>query len=183
MVALLAARLAGMKKIIPEAHWERRKGTHEQARSYCTKKDTRVGEPFEGGEQPKARQGKRSDLEAFKDSVKEGQTMRQLYENHSEIAMKYPGFVQKFVKLKRDEAYLASNVNVVPYEEKWQQELRTALQLKPEARGKIHWVWSQSSMTGKTQTLKSFEHEFNILPCNSWKLSDILHASNDTFSK
>lgn len=171
-------RLSGMKKLIPEAHWELRKGTHEQARSYCMKKDTSLGQPFEGGEQPKERQGHRSDLEHFKSAARDGMSMRELLESHSEVVCKYPSFAQKYVKMLKHEAYIASNVNAVPYEEKWQQDLRAALQLPPVPR-KIHWVWSKTSETGKTTTLKSLMHEFNVMPCNTWKKMDILHAYTD----
>ncbi len=49
------------------AHWERRRGTHKQARDYCMKEDTRVSGPFEGGEPPE--QGRRNDLHALVDYV------------------------------------------------------------------------------------------------------------------
>ena len=63
---LKKVRMSAMKKLIPEAHWEVRKGTHKQARSYCMKTDTRKPDtsPFEAGEPPA--RGKRNDLEEFK---------------------------------------------------------------------------------------------------------------------
>ena len=44
-------RLSALKKLLPTAHWEIRKGTHEQAKAYCTKEETRMEftEPVEWG--------------------------------------------------------------------------------------------------------------------------------------
>lgn len=53
-------RLAGLKEINPTIHWAVRKGTHAQAKAYCTKEETRTDGPFEFGEEPA--QGKRNDL-------------------------------------------------------------------------------------------------------------------------
>ncbi len=55
------ARLAAMKKLLPRAHWEPRKGSHKQARAYCMKEETRTAGPFEWGDPPA--QGKRTDVE------------------------------------------------------------------------------------------------------------------------
>jgi len=35
-------RLSALKKILKTAHWEKRRGTREQARAYCMKDDSRV---------------------------------------------------------------------------------------------------------------------------------------------
>lgn len=54
--------LAAVRKCNGRAHWEIRAGTHEEARAYCMKADTRISGPYEHGEQP--RQGERTDLAA-----------------------------------------------------------------------------------------------------------------------
>ncbi len=77
-----AKSLKGVKKILPTAHWEERRGTQEQAIKYCSKKETRVDGPFEQGE--KKEQGRRTDLEQIAtDIIVEGKTI-------SEIAKEYP---------------------------------------------------------------------------------------------
>ena len=55
-----------MEKLVQEkvdgpAHWEIRKGTHEQAKQYCTKELTRVEGPWEFGRDLEP--GRRFDLE------------------------------------------------------------------------------------------------------------------------
>ncbi len=65
-------RLSKLKKLSPRAHWERRRGTHEQAKEYCTKEDTRVQGPFEKGTEIQVEPGKRNDLLAIKRKLDEG---------------------------------------------------------------------------------------------------------------
>lgn len=64
--------LHAMKLINPRAHWETRKGTHEQAKEYASKADTRVAGPWVIGEEPK--KGKRTDLLLLKQRLEEGAT-------------------------------------------------------------------------------------------------------------
>lgn len=47
-----AMRLTAVKKINGRAHWEPRRGTHEQARDYCMKEEGRLEEPVELGAPP-----------------------------------------------------------------------------------------------------------------------------------
>eukprot|EP01050_Picozoa_sp_SAG11_P026549 SAG11_NODE_6399_length_1321_cov_1.560556_1_plen_77_part_10 len=63
--------------------------------------------PFESGEQPAS--GKRNDIQEFKESVKQGTSFDQLVEDHSEIAMKYPSFVNRYFKQVQRKAVLESN--------------------------------------------------------------------------
>lgn len=68
--------LGGVKKVLPKAHWEPRRGSHEDARDYCTKAETRVSGPFEYGSPPA--QGTRSDLGELCDAVARGASDREL---------------------------------------------------------------------------------------------------------
>lgn len=68
-------KLSSIKKIMPTAHLEMRGGTHEKAKGYCMKEDTRIMGPYEFGDDskiPKGR-GERSDLWEVKKLLDEDQ--------------------------------------------------------------------------------------------------------------
>lgn len=65
-------RLSALKKSIPRAHFEVRKGSQEQAIEYCKKED----KFHERGEYTVPRQGKRTDLEEVRDVVRKTGSMR-----------------------------------------------------------------------------------------------------------
>lgn len=75
-------RIAALKKLVKEIHWESRGGTPEQARDYCMKEDTRIEGPWEYGAWSSKRggQGKRTDLDQFARKVLSGATNKELYE-------------------------------------------------------------------------------------------------------
>lgn len=81
-------RLTQLQKINKRAHWEVRKGTHEQARTYCTKQDSRVAGPWELGH-AHAEQGKRNDLIAIGELVKAKKTNLEILEAQGATASKF----------------------------------------------------------------------------------------------
>jgi len=67
-------------------HWLIRKGTHEEARDYAKKSDTRADGPWEFGEEPK--QGKRSDLAEVAEYIKT-HTMKEVAETYPGVYIQY----------------------------------------------------------------------------------------------
>ncbi len=82
-------------------HVERRRGSQQQAIAYCTKEDTRVPhtDPYTYGE-PRA-QGKRMDLEAFKDEVIAGKRKREMLDDHYGVIARYPKFYDTIQQMNR----------------------------------------------------------------------------------
>lgn len=63
-----------VKRLLPAAHWENRRGTHSQAKAYCSKEESRVAGPYEFGDDsniPES-QGKRSDLLEIQKKLDDG---------------------------------------------------------------------------------------------------------------
>lgn len=76
-----ALRLAGMKRLIPKAHFEPRRGTREEARDYCRKRDeTYLAGPYEYGDWDSGGQGLRKDLTTVFQMLKEGKTDKEVLE-------------------------------------------------------------------------------------------------------
>lgn len=73
-------RLSYLKKLDSHAHWEVRRGTHQEAVEYCSKEDTRQEGPWTYGT-PTMGQGQRSDLQALKKALEEGKTERDIATN------------------------------------------------------------------------------------------------------
>ncbi len=96
-------RLAKAKALLggPTVHIEARRGTQAQAIAYCKKDDTRVAHttPYEEGE-PRA-QGKRLDLEGFKDAVLAGKRKRDLLDDHVGVMARYPKFYDMLTMMNR----------------------------------------------------------------------------------
>lgn len=59
-----------VKEMFPRAHLEVRRGTHQQAKDYCSKSETRENRPFEWGDE--TIQGNRSDLDEIYNLLKSG---------------------------------------------------------------------------------------------------------------
>lgn len=95
-------RLSTLKKILPTAHWEIRRGTHEQAKEYCSKEDSRISGPYEFGEEPVTTgQGSRSDLVSLKRSLDQGSTDQQIWEEHFPTMVKYYKGVNEYKRVKQ----------------------------------------------------------------------------------
>lgn len=96
-------RMTALKKIHPTAHWDVRRGTHEQAKTYCSKEETRQKGPWTIGEDtPDAEPhpGQRTDLLAIKRKLDEGIDMKIIADDHFSTWIKYPKALQEYKRLK-----------------------------------------------------------------------------------
>lgn len=165
-------KLGGMKKWLPTAHFECRRGTAEEAKKYCQKEDSRVSGPWERGEFTKD-QGRRNDLDEFKAAVKRGLSRNELMEEYSEVAAKYPRFFNDYRKVVREE-----NVPKLPeFSPKftWQSKVLEILSTDPDTRT-INWVYDPIGNHGKTYLSKYLVQERQAFYTNGGKSNDLAYA-------
>lgn len=127
-----------------EGHFTICNGTTDQNVTYC-KKD---GDFFEVGARTENHSGQRTDLEAFKECVKQHggkATYTEMRELHSEVAAKYPQF---FVSYINDVANESAPI-IEGTLRNWQLHLKTILDGEPDDR-KIIFVVDTNGNTGKT---------------------------------
>lgn len=86
-----------IKKLFPKAHIDPIKGTPQQASDYCTKEDSRIGEPIKWGELPI--QGKRTDIEDMVSMLEDGYTLKDLRQTYPSQYLRYG---DRFKSLRQD---------------------------------------------------------------------------------
>lgn len=99
----------------PSVHLDRRKGTQQDAITYCTKERTRIadGGPYIFGTPKETTPGKRNDLVAYKEAIEAGARERELYEEgfirtsvqHRHLYAKIDSF-KRPIREKAPEVYL-----------------------------------------------------------------------------
>lgn len=152
------SRISALKKIHPTAHWDRRKGTQDQAIAYCTKQDeTYVEGPWSKGERCETNQGRRTDLDLACEVAKT--------DGIAAVAEEYPTAYAKYTKgLKEIANYHRDQRRAVERKRKyedvslrpWQQVLEKKLEKEADDR-KIYWYWDPTGNTGKTFMAKYLE--------------------------
>lgn len=96
-------RLTWLKTNLPgfeTAHLEPRMGTREQARAYCMKPETRIGEVFESGDWESGGQGTRVDIAALKELVDKGATDEAIWDAMPLMYLKYNRAIKDAKRLK-----------------------------------------------------------------------------------
>lgn len=82
-----AVHLTSLVKKIPGVHWDIRRGTHDQAKAYANKEETRLEGPWTVGEEPS--QGKRNDILAATQQLRGGASMKRVAEDNPVAFVKY----------------------------------------------------------------------------------------------
>lgn len=72
---------------IPNAHWEKRMGSAQQAREYCSKKESRFDGPYTYGVE--SQQGKRNDIARVTDRIRKGERLESIVEDEPGTVIRY----------------------------------------------------------------------------------------------
>lgn len=132
---LKVQRFSAVKRAIPSAHWEVAKGNEQQNYDYCSKE----GDFEEFGR--RSEQGKRTDISACIEALKEG-GMKRVIEEHAET----------FTKYYRGLEALEYRLNNSPY-------------THTDCRGV--WIWGPPG-TGKSHTARELFPDAYIKAQNKW---------------
>lgn len=121
----LTQRMSALKKWLPTAHFEIRRGNREQARDYCMKEDTRIEPPVEYGTF-ELKPGERTDLSALKETIDQGSTLEQIWDQHPNEFLKYNRGIMTALTLKQKKRDFKTRVRII---------------CGPTGTGKTKWVF------------------------------------------
>lgn len=128
-------RMSWLKNNISDrAHWEPRKGTHEQALAYSTKEDTRKPgtEPTLVGNPPS--QGKRNDLIALQEDLDSPDiTLSEVATNHFSNFIRYHKGIEKYRALKASKRSWLTYTTVYYGDSGTGKSYRAAFEAGPDA--------------------------------------------------
>lgn len=104
-----------IKKMSPRTHWEVRKGTHQDAKTYVTKQPTKIDGPWEQGDDsdiPNG-QGQRNDLLTVKRALDAGASEEELVEEHFVQCARHMRFFRDYRRIKARQRSWKSHVVVL----------------------------------------------------------------------
>jgi len=165
-------RISAMIKWLPGAHFEERRGTPDQARKYCMEEDTRVEGPWERGSYGTT-QGKRSDIDVVREAIAAGADRREVYNTHSDIAAKYPRYVETMLRFAKEDA--VEKVLIFEPRQGFQTDLLDMISGPADSRS-IHWVFDVAGNNGKTYFAKYLVDKFGAFYTNGGKSVDLAYA-------
>ncbi|AXH75585.1 MAG: putative viral replication protein [Uewvirus yahnais] len=163
-------RLPAMKKLIPRAHWEPRRGSPITASKYCEKEDK---EPFKKGEL--TGQGARHDLVDAVKRVLSGDHPDEIYDTSEKV--RCVNSILRVAKIHKD--YEMKEENKKRFQcvtlRKWQQTLLDKLKQEPNER-EIIWIYDCLGNKGKTWFCKYLVANYEAVMFNNGKTADIKYG-------
>lgn len=169
-----AKTLLTLKKILKRAHLEVRRGSQKSNLDYCSKSDTKTGEPVTFGEPSK--QGERTDIQTYIEMVENGHSDYDILKAMPNTYAKYPDLPEKI------RAILPQKIkSIIEYPHTWQEEVLNIIKQKPDQR-KIHTYIDPRGGMGKTELCKYLIQHHNAFYAKG-KSSDILYAFSKNITK
>lgn len=132
-----------------KCHAELRKGSHSQAKTYCSKEETRVAGPWSGGVEQINEGGRRRDLQEFTTAILSGKSNYELLEEgFGEQMAKYPRYLSlvRNTQLQHD---VLLDLPVLEPRVNWQWALCQTLEARPSKR-EVLWRWEGTGNVGKS---------------------------------
>lgn len=123
-VRLSAAQTRVQRLGLMGFHLELAKGTAQQNITYCSKD----GDFFQGGDPPRAHQGKRTDLDVVCDAIKDGDNMVDLIDKFPAQVVKFRSGLEYLLQTQRERRFFKTEVWWL-----W----------GPTGSGKSRWAWDQ----------------------------------------
>lgn len=166
-------RLSAVRRYLPTAHWEKRRGSDVEAREYCRKQDhSYVDGPWEYGEFEPAQQGKRTDLDAAVEALKAG-GIKRVAEACPTAYIKYSrGFAA--LRDALDDNTLPSDEGFVP--RPWQKRVLQHLAQEPNDR-RIYWVTDTRGNHGKSRLARNLIADHKAVALEG-KIADMAYMYN-----
>lgn len=165
-------RFSSVKEWLPPgAHIEARRRSALEASNYCKKREGRpYGEPYEWG--TLSRGPGRNDLEEFKAAAERGLNKREALREFSEVAAKYPRFVDSYLQLCQSEK--TKKIMEITPRYSWQQDILDIIKTDPDDRT-LHWIYDQYGGAGKSYLVKHLKHAHDAFVATGGKGVDIAH--------
>lgn len=134
-------RISQLKQLggLSRAHFEPRRGTQQQAISYCEKEEDYAS----FGEPTPMRPGKRTDLDRAVDAIKDGASTRELWQEHTSVMVRH----SRGLLAARNALRPVQRRRTFPLEQYAWHPLQFA-------EGKSNIIWGESGI-GKTSYLRS----------------------------
>lgn len=164
-----ARQFNAIRVMIAPHHIEKMNGKIKDSEIYCGKEDTRILGPWRYGTLPE-QQGKRKELDSFKEAVQSGASWDDIIEEHSTVVAKHPGFVS----LYRSKHTKRSRIEIESFRP-WQQWTLDLLQQDPHDRH-VYWFYDPLGGYGKTFLSKFLVQERGAFYMNGGKSADICFA-------
>lgn len=171
-------RFSVLKNMAPEFHFERRKGTHTQAKAYCKKDETRFQGPYEFGSDVGIAegQGQRSDLQEIKDMLDQGSSLEDIAESHFGDFVRYNKsftLYKEMVQDKKDTERFKNRFESATLRG-WQTRIWQRLQTQTDRQ--VLWCWDSAGNKGKSFLAAWLEAVHNAYLITSGKHQDIYYA-------